>query len=56
MPCFGLTNYRDTRRWLKCREAAARQMIAEGWNKHARKFSTVQLKRATRLYAQGIAA
>lgn len=50
MPCFGLTSYRDTKRWIKCRELAAKQMLAEGWNKFARKFNEVQNRRASRLY------
>ena len=40
----------DPRKWEKCRQAAAAQMLAEGWNKHARKFSEVQRKRAMKLW------
>ena len=36
--------------WYKCRDQAAAQMIEEGWNKHARKFNEVRMRRARRLY------
>lgn len=50
MPSHWNLNYRDTLLWLKCREGAARTMLAEGWNKHARKFHAVQMRRAFQLY------
>lgn len=50
MPYFGGKEWRDTKRWLACQAAAAKAMITEGWNKHAKKFRTVQLRRAVQLY------
>jgi len=43
----------DPRRWERCRATAAAQMIADGWNKYARKFGAVQTKRALKLWANG---
>lgn len=40
----------DPRRWERCRAKAALQMVADGWNKHSKKFSTVQTKRAIKLW------
>jgi len=45
--------WRNTARWLKCRKDAAEKMLAEGWNKHARKFHEVNLRRAAQLYRKG---
>lgn len=53
MPGFGMSAWRDSKLWLKCRLAAADAMIAEGWNKHAKKFHTVQMRRAAQLYRKG---
>lgn len=50
MPSWFTPSYRDTKRWLECRRKAAAAMIAEGWNKHARKFDMVLNKRAAKLY------
>ena len=43
----------DPRRWERCRQQAAAQMVAEGWNPHAGKFGQVQMKRARKLWARG---
>ena len=40
----------NPRRWDRCCRDAAAQMIAEGWNKYARKFSEVHRKRALKLW------
>jgi hypothetical protein len=40
----------NPRRWEACRRAAAAQMVAEGWNQHARKFHDVMLRRARQLW------
>ena len=40
-------------KWAHCRQQAASQMLAEGWNKHASKFSEVQRKRAMKLWHAG---
>lgn len=40
----------DSRRWEGCRRDAAAQMVAQGWNPHAKKFSEVQKRRAMRLW------
>lgn len=36
--------------WAKCKQAAAAQMIAEGWKTYAGKFDMVMKKRAMRLW------
>ncbi len=43
----------DPRRWERCRQAAAAQMVAEGWNPKAKKFNDVQRRRAMRLWREG---
>lgn len=53
MPSIYNISYRDTALWLKCRALAAKSMIAEGWNKHAKKFHAVQMRRAVQLYRKG---
>lgn len=53
MPSTGEGVDIDYQRWFKCRNAVAAQMVAEGWNKHARKFTDVQNRRARRLYPKG---
>lgn len=55
MPSWYTPGYRDTSRWLECMRKAAAAMIAEGWNKHARKFHQVNQKRALRLYRERVA-
>ena len=40
----------DPRRWERCRQEAAKAMIAEGWNPKARKFDEVRRRRAMRLW------
>lgn len=40
----------DPRRWERCRQQAAAQMISEGWPPKAKKFSEVQIRRATKLW------
>lgn len=52
MPCFGYSSFwnANPRLWEKCRNQVAAEMIASGWNKHARKFGEVQFKKATRLF------
>ncbi len=40
----------DPRRWERCKKEAGNNMIAEGWNRHARKFDEVRRKRAMRLW------
>lgn len=50
MPSWGGYIYRDTKRWLECMRTAAKAMLAEGWNKHARKFHQVQQRRALSIY------
>lgn len=56
MPSWGNIDYRDTSRWIECMRKASLTMVAEGWNKHAKKFHQVQLKRAMRLYFKGAIA
>ena len=53
MPTSGEYSYgpADVHRWHRCRQQVAAQMLADGWNRHARKFSEVQKRRAWRLYA-----
>jgi hypothetical protein len=57
MPTSGGYHYgfweADPRRWERCRQQAAAQMVAEGWNPHAGKFSQVQMRRARKLWARG---
>ncbi len=53
MPYAGMPDYRDSSRWLKCRNLAEQAMLAEGWNRHAKKFHTVQMRRAVQLYKKG---
>lgn len=54
MPCrpFGNEIERDPRGWQRCLDAVARQMLGEGWPPKARKFATVQHRRARRLFAE----
>lgn len=40
----------DPRRWERCRRDAAATMLAEGWNKHAKKFDEVVRRRAMKLW------
>lgn len=47
---YQLPSFRDTKRWLNCMREAAKLMIAQGRNKHARKFNMVQQRRALQLY------
>jgi len=50
MPSWKTSNYRDTPRWQQCLGDAAQAMVADGWNKHARKFRQVQQRRALSIY------
>jgi len=53
MPSCGGYEYfweEDPKRWLRCKNMAAKQMLAEGWSKCARKFSCVQTRRAKKLW------
>jgi hypothetical protein len=50
---FDMPAYRCGARWLACRKAIETQMVAEGWNRHARKFHEVQTRRAVRMYQNG---
>jgi glucan phosphorylase len=38
----------DPRRWERCHQRAAADMLREGWTKHAKKFGEVQRRRAMR--------
>ncbi len=40
----------DPRRWSRCLAKSAAAMVAQGWNKHARKFMEVNHRRAHRLW------
>jgi hypothetical protein len=40
----------DPRRWARCLQDAGAAMLAQGWNKHARKFNEVQRRRALHLW------
>ena len=40
----------DPRRWERCRQAAAAQMVAQGWNPKAGKFGEVQMRRTLKLW------
>lgn len=55
MPTFSNTNPWDDNphRWFRCREAAGKQMLAQGWPPKSGKFSEVQRKRALRLWREG---
>ena len=52
MPTFGASET-DVRRWTLCMQQAGAAMLAEGWNRHARKFFEVRQRRARKLYAKG---
>ena len=51
MPCSGATplEQRFPRLWEKARRLVANEMLANGWNKHAKKFTEVQLRKARKL-------
>jgi hypothetical protein len=51
MPCSGITSIQDRfpRLWEKARQLVAKEMLASGWNKHAKKFTEVQLRKARKL-------
>lgn len=51
MPCADFPE-RDPHKWQRCLNAVKADMLADGWNRHARKFWQVQKHRAMRLYAQ----
>lgn len=55
MPGQGFSKPVNYKLWYACRAAVAAQMIAEGWNRHARKFQDVQRRRAQKLYVRGAA-
>jgi hypothetical protein len=40
----------DVRLWERCRQQAAAQMVAEGWNPRAGKFDEVMRRRARRIW------
>lgn len=40
----------DPRRWERCRQQAAAQMVAQGWPPKAGKFAEAQHRRALRLW------
>lgn len=54
MPTFG-SYERDPRLWQSCLDTVKRDMLAAGWNKHARKFWEVQHRKAVKLYSTGCA-
>lgn len=49
MPTFGNDDLRIRRPdlWIATRKSVEAEMIAAGWNKHAKKFNEVALRRAT---------
>lgn len=53
MPTFGFASAfdRHPQLWARCRSDVADAMVAEGWNRHARKFLEVQARRARRLFS-----
>jgi hypothetical protein len=53
MPTWGIASpiESDPRRWQRCLEAVARDMVAAGWPPKARKFHEVQHRRARRMFA-----
>ncbi len=44
----------DPRRWERCRQAIAAEMVAQGWNRHACKFAEVQYRRARKLFTRKV--
>jgi len=52
MPCTGYQEC-DPQKWQRCLDSVKANMLSNGWNKHARKFTEVQLRRAARMYAGG---
>jgi len=40
----------DIRKWESCLEVVTKQMLADGWNKHAKKFIEVKLRKARTLF------
>jgi len=42
----------DPRRWRACLRQAEADMLAAGWNRHARKFVDVHLRKARKLWAK----
>lgn len=43
----------DPHRWERCRQLAAAQMIAQGWNPKAGKFPEVQRRKAMQIWRAG---
>ena len=40
----------DPRRWQNCLKTVSDEMIASGWNKHAKKFTEVKIRKARKLF------
>ena len=49
MPTFGCSQI-DVHLWTNCLAEVSDAMLAAGWNKHARKFTEVRLRKARKLY------
>jgi len=52
MPYYHLPTLQEQypREWEKLLKEISKQMIIQGWNKHARKFREVMVKKAKKLF------
>jgi hypothetical protein len=52
MPTSGLITLQDKfpRIWSKALRLVSKEMLANGWNKYAKKFTEVQIRKARKLF------
>ena len=46
----GTPNDIDPKKWQKCLRSVNDELIAFGWNKHAKKFTEVKIRKARKLF------
>ena len=44
---------RDPHKWVAALQQVEKEMLAKGWNKHSKKFDSVKMKKAMKLF-QGL--